>query len=72
MLTIWGGERHTSEKSEFLKDCFQRWEIAYKVSAVVSDNAAIISAAIRLGGWRHIGCFAHQINLVVRRGLAEI
>ncbi|KAH9629662.1 hypothetical protein HF086_001133 [Spodoptera exigua] len=40
---------HTSENlSEFLKDCFRRWDIDYKVSAVVSDNAANITAAIRL------------------------
>lgn len=55
-----------------MKDCFRHWDIDYKVSAVVSDNAANITAAIRLGGWRHVGCFAHQINLVVRKGLGEI
>lgn len=55
-----------------MKDCLRRWDKDYKVSAVVSDNAANITAAIRLGAWRHIGCFAHQINLVVRKGLGEI
>lgn len=36
---------------------------------VVSDNAANIVAAIRLTGWRHIPCFAQNLNLIVHHGL---
>ncbi|XP_031330565.1 zinc finger BED domain-containing protein 1-like [Photinus pyralis] len=37
---------------------------------VVSDNAANIKAAVQTElGWKHFGCFAHSINLVVNDGL---
>lgn len=38
----------------------------------MSDNAANITAAIRLGQWRSIGCFAHSLNLIVQSGLNEV
>ncbi|RVE47639.1 hypothetical protein evm_007736 [Chilo suppressalis] len=41
-------------------------ETQKKVVAIVSDNVANIVAAIREGGWRQIGCFAHSINLAVQ------
>lgn len=60
-------ERHTAVNiTEYLKIKFQEWKIEQKIIAIVSDNAANIVAAIRDGGWRHIGCFAHSINLSVQ------
>lgn len=51
-------ERHTTENlCEFLKQEMETWTISNRVSAIVSDNAANIVAAIQSGGWRHIGCF---------------
>lgn len=48
------------------------FNISNKITAIVSDNAANITAAIRQGQWRGIGCFAHTLNLVVQGALAEV
>ncbi|XP_075155600.1 zinc finger BED domain-containing protein 4-like [Haematobia irritans] len=56
----------------FLKEVVEKFEIANKVTAIVSGNDANITAAIRLGQWRPIGCFAHSLNLVVQAALKEI
>ncbi|CAB3238387.1 unnamed protein product [Arctia plantaginis] len=50
----------------------QDWQITNKITCVVSDNAANIQAAIRLGEWRPVGCFAHTLNLIVQNGLKVI
>lgn len=66
-------EKHTGQHlANEIKRVLQEWEILNKVVAVVTDNAANISAAIRLGGWTHQTCFAHTINLVVQAALKEI
>ncbi|GBP75199.1 Zinc finger BED domain-containing protein 6 [Eumeta japonica] len=44
----------------------EKWKISNKVTAIVSDNVNNIVAAVQSGGWRHIGCFAHTLNLVVQ------
>ena len=66
-------DRHTAEN---LRDELYRvtseWNIKDKIVAVVSDNAADITAAIRLTGWTHLPCFAHTFNLVVQEGLKQI
>ncbi|KAK9719485.1 BED zinc finger [Popillia japonica] len=51
---------------------FKKWNIENKVVAVVSENASNITAVIRNGGWRHLGCFAHALNLVVQTALQKI
>ena len=62
-------ERHTAENLyQKLKTCFKNC----KVVAVFSDNAANIKAAIKLGNWRHIECFAHSFNLIVQDSLKNI
>ncbi|CAB3231928.1 unnamed protein product [Arctia plantaginis] len=43
----------------------------HKIKRVVSDNAANIQAAIRLGEWP-VGCFAPTLNLIVKNGLKGI
>ncbi|KAH9632483.1 hypothetical protein HF086_011944, partial [Spodoptera exigua] len=57
-------ERHTSAN---LKGCleakFQEWNISQFVNVIVSDNAANILGAVRLGGWRSLPCYAHTLNL---------
>lgn len=60
-------DRHTSTNlAEFLKTIMAEWSLNYKTTAIASDNAANISAAIRLTDCRHIPCFAHTINLCVQ------
>lgn len=66
-------DRHTSENlCEFLKNVMKEWDISHKVTAIVSDNAANIINAIKLGQWRSIGCFAHTLNLIVQTATKEI
>ncbi|XP_064475058.1 E3 SUMO-protein ligase ZBED1-like [Ornithodoros turicata] len=65
--------RHTAENiAAELRRVVVEWEIQEKVCAVVSDNAANITAAIRLLGWKHFPCFAHTLNLIVQAGVKEI
>ncbi|XP_077301147.1 E3 SUMO-protein ligase ZBED1-like [Arctopsyche grandis] len=61
-------ERHTSQNLCDLAE----WNISHKVAAIVSDNAANILSAVRLGDWRSISCFAHSLNLVVQEATKKI
>lgn len=50
----------------------KEWGIYDKITAVVTDNAANMSATARLGGWKHLPCFPHSLNLIVQAGLKEV
>lgn len=66
-------ERHTSENlCELLNSLLDAWKLRHKLTAIASDNAANIVAAIRAGNWRHIPCFAHSINGAVQASLVHI
>lgn len=66
-------EQHTAENlCSFLKNIFAKWGIDNKITAIVRDNAANIKAAVKLGGWRDLACFAHSLNLIVQDGLVCI
>lgn len=66
-------ERHTAENiSNKLKEAIDQWQVTNKIAAVISDNAANMKAAVRIGGWPFWGCFAHSINLVAQSGINEI
>ncbi|CAH2013573.1 unnamed protein product [Acanthoscelides obtectus] len=60
------------EETAIQKEEKQEWGISEKVVAIVTDNAANQVAAVKLGSWAHIPCFAHTLNLVVQNGLQEI
>lgn len=66
-------ERHTAENiCELLQERIKDWGIENKIAAIASDNARNIVAAIRLGNWRQLSCFAHTVNLIVQKGIKEI
>lgn len=66
-------DKHTIKNLiEYLKNTVEEWNIQYKITAVVSDNAPNIVGAIKKCNFRHVPCFAHCINLVVQSGLKEI
>lgn len=66
-------ERHTSPNlCQYLQKVILDFEMFNKVTAIVSDNAANITSAISLGGWRGIGCFAHTLNLVVQSAIKDV
>lgn len=45
------------------------WCIDNKVAAVVTDNAANMKKAVLDANFRNIGCFAHNLNLIVMSGV---
>ncbi|KAJ2940863.1 hypothetical protein O0L34_g9489 [Tuta absoluta] len=66
-------DRHTGVNiCEFLKSMMLEWKIDNRISAIVSDNAANVCLAVRLGNWCHIPCFAHTLNLCMQDALEEI
>lgn len=65
-------EKHTARNLRTLfVNKFKKWKIEQKIVCVASDNAAYILAAVRDGGWKSRGCFAHSINLLVQNGLKK-
>jgi zinc finger BED domain-containing protein 1 (E3 SUMO-protein ligase ZBED1) len=66
-------DHHTAENlCTELRWVISDWDIGKKVVAVVTDNAANITAAVRLAGLKHLPCFAHTLNLVVQKALKAI
>ncbi|KAJ8895642.1 hypothetical protein PR048_000978 [Dryococelus australis] len=66
-------ERHTAQYlAAELKRVASEWELSNKLTAIVTDNAHNISAAVKTNGWTHLPCFAYSINLVVQGGLKTV
>nr|XP_055044282.1 zinc finger BED domain-containing protein 4-like [Misgurnus anguillicaudatus] len=66
-------ERHTADNlADNLLRIAREWNITDKIVACVSDNAHNISLAIHKTSWKHLPCFAHTVNLIVRGGLSVI
>ena len=61
---------HTAENiaSELIRIA-NEWRISEKVVALVTDNTSNAVAAARLTGWKHIPCYAHTLNLIVKGAL---
>lgn len=63
-------DRHTAVNiGDRLLTIAREWDIHYKVTVIVSDNAANAIAGIQKSGFRQLSCFAHSLNLVVQKGL---
>lgn len=45
------------------------WQLGGKIELAVSDNASNIKNAINSLKYRHMGCFAHTLNLVVQSAI---
>ncbi|GBO20152.1 Putative AC9 transposase [Araneus ventricosus] len=64
---------HTSQElSKQIKRISHEWEIDNKIVAIVTNNASNIVGGVHDSGFRSLTCFAHSLNLVVRKGLLEI
>ncbi|KAF7641585.1 hypothetical protein LDENG_00276790 [Lucifuga dentata] len=66
-------DRHTSDNlAAELQRISSEWGVKDKVVACMSDNASNTKGAIKKAGWKHVPCFAHTLNLIVREGLKHI
>ncbi|CAK1599508.1 unnamed protein product [Parnassius mnemosyne] len=67
-------ESHTSANlTKALKNVTDEWNLTKKVNFAISDNARNIVKAIETDlGWKHYGCFAHSLNLIVQSALRPI
>lgn len=60
-------DRHTGLNiSQWIDTVLKKFNIDFKICAVVTDNAANIKSAVNILKLRHISCFAHSLNLVVQ------
>lgn len=65
--------RHNAANiADYLKKTFEKWDISSKIVAITTDNTAVMVAAVRILGVRHLGCFAHTLNLLVQNSLKEV
>ncbi|XP_067293402.1 E3 SUMO-protein ligase ZBED1-like [Pseudorasbora parva] len=63
---------HTADNiKEALSDLISDWGLTGSVAAMVTDNAANMVSGIQKLGLRHLPCFAHTINLIVKRAVEE-
>jgi len=61
-------EHTTINLSDYLKECFGRWNlISTQISAVVTDNVSNITAAINILEWQHFSCFSHTLQFGVQK-----
>ena len=57
--------------SSYLEECLDQWNLqSTQVSAVVTDNASNISAAISRLEWQHFGCFSRTLQLGVQKAIS--
>ena len=65
-------KRHTSINiATRIEEAAEMWNIDGKhVSTVMTDNASNMSAAVvNILEWNHLPCFAHTLQLAVKKGL---
>ncbi|BET02152.1 hATC [Nesidiocoris tenuis] len=64
---------HTSANlSQELETVLDEWNLSEKLIFAVSDNASNITNAIESLHWKHYGCYAHTLNLIVSKALQEV
>lgn len=72
LRTVHMTTNHTGENiANELTKVIEEFSLREKLVAIVSDNASNMTAAVKLLGIRHLPCFAHTLNLIVRAALQE-
>ena len=67
LATINVAVQHTADNiAELLTKITDEWGITNKIHAVVTDNGANMVSAVRKTCWKHIPCFSHTLNLIVK------
>lgn len=65
-------DRHTAQNiSSWIDSVVRKFEIHFKITAIVTDNAANMKAAAAKSNILHIPCFAHSLNLIVQHAINE-
>lgn len=65
-------EKHTGDNiSSWVTTVLQKFNIDYKITAIVTDNAANMKSAASNLKIRHVSCFAHSLNLVVQNAISR-
>ncbi|XP_076134518.1 E3 SUMO-protein ligase ZBED1-like [Alosa pseudoharengus] len=63
---------HTADNiKEALSHLITDWGLTGMVTTLVTDNAANMVAATEKLGLRHLPCFAHTLNLIVKKAVEE-
>ncbi|XP_049877872.1 zinc finger BED domain-containing protein 4-like [Pectinophora gossypiella] len=63
---------HTAENiKEHVLRIVENWKLKDKVLIVVTDNASNMRSAVEKMGWKHFGCYAHTLNLIVKNCTVE-
>ena len=71
--SILAGSHTSCNLAQELQRVVTDFNLQHKITLAISDNAANIKRAIKEElQWRHLGCFAHLINLIIRDGLAVV
>ncbi|CAH1107682.1 unnamed protein product [Psylliodes chrysocephalus] len=67
-------QSHTSENlAKELKQIVVSWGLQNQILLAISDNAANIKKAIQdILKWKHLGCYAHTLNLIVGDALSVV
>ncbi|XP_018431342.1 PREDICTED: zinc finger BED domain-containing protein 1-like, partial [Nanorana parkeri] len=65
-------ERHTSANiSSWIHEVLETFSIRSKICALVSDNGAKVKAAAADLHLRHVACFAHSLNAIVKEAISS-
>ncbi len=73
LQTTYFPESHTADNlAAALRDALHDWQLdENKLSAITTDNAANIAAAIRSLNWPWLNCFGHNMNLAVTHAVQD-
>ncbi|GFR60261.1 zinc finger BED domain-containing protein 1 [Elysia marginata] len=73
LLTRSEGKRHTSENlASELRSAIEEFYISDKVTTIVTDNARNIVNAVEALNIRHVPCFAHTLNLIIKHAVIDV
>ncbi|XP_068086602.1 zinc finger BED domain-containing protein 4-like [Anabrus simplex] len=67
------GPHTSSNLTTHVRNITDKFNLYEKVQLVVTDNASNIKNAVKNDlGWKHFGCYAHTLNLVVQEALDKV
>ncbi|XP_055644650.1 E3 SUMO-protein ligase ZBED1-like [Toxorhynchites rutilus septentrionalis] len=65
-------EKHTGENiASWIAQVLKTFNIDFKITAIVTDNAANMKSAASILNIRNVSCYAHSLNLAVQNAIAK-